>query len=114
MIDPHAELKHARLRYMQRLATALAYAAGVIDRIDRTQRLTHLVVAARLSGVEHRGWRTRAAHASNANSVQMGHGGMGERPPIILAIRRAAFGLDRTALIEDILVPLRRQFPIAS
>lgn len=98
----------------QRLGTALDFAAGVIDRVDRTQRLTHLIVTARLTGVEYRGWRTRAQHASNPNSVQMGHGGMRERPPIILAIRRAALGLDRAALIEDILVPLRRQFPIAS
>ena len=98
----------------QRLGTTLDYAAGVLDRVDRTQRLTHLVVAARLSGIEHRGWRTRAQHASNSSAVQMGHGGMRERPPITLAIRRAALGLDRTALIEDILVPLRRQFPIAS
>ena len=98
----------------QRLGTALDFAAGVVDRVDRTQRLTHLVVAVRLSGVEHRGWRTRAQHASNPNSVQMGHCGIRERPPITLAIRRAALGLDRTALIEDILVPLRRQFPTAS
>lgn len=39
----------------QRLGTMLEYAAGVFDLIDRTQRLTHLIVAARLSGVEHRG-----------------------------------------------------------
>lgn len=98
----------------QRLGTALDYAAGVLDRVDRMQRLTHLVVAARLSGVEHRGWRTRAQHASNSSSIQIGHGGTRERPPIILAIRRAAVGLDRAALIEDVLVPLRRQFPPAS
>lgn len=98
----------------ERLGTALDFAAGVIDRVDRTQRLTNLIVMVPLSGVEHRGWRTRAQHASNPNSVQMGHGGMRERPPITLTIRRAALGLDRTALIEDILVPLRRQFPMAS
>ncbi|WP_375243823.1 DUF4062 domain-containing protein [Sphingomonas parapaucimobilis] len=97
----------------ERLSTALDFAAGVIDRVDRTQRLTNLIVMVRLSGVEHRGWRTRAQHASNPNSVQMGHGGMRERPPITLTIRRAALGLDRTALIEDILVPLRHQFPMA-
>jgi len=98
----------------QRLGTALDYAARAMDRIDRTQRLTHLVVAARLSGVEQRGWRTRAQHAANPDSVQLRHGGITERPPIILAIRRAALGLNRAALIEDILVPLRRQFPIAN
>jgi hypothetical protein len=112
--DPMSGMIIIEEAVQQRLGTTLEYAAGVLDLIDRTQRLTHLVVAARLSGVEHRGWRTRAQHASNASSVQMGNGGIRERPPIILAIRRAALGLDRTALIEDILVPLRRQFPIAS
>lgn len=46
----------------QRLDTTLKYAAGVLDLIDRTQRLTHLVVAARLSGVEHRGWSPINGH----------------------------------------------------
>jgi hypothetical protein len=112
--DPMSGMTIIEEAVQQRLGTTLEYAAGVLDLIDRTQRLTHLVVAARLSGVEYRGWRKRAQHASNASSVQIGHSGMRERPPIILPIRRAALGLDRTALIEDILVPLRRQFPIAS
>lgn len=97
----------------ERLGTALGFAASVIERIDPTQRLTHLVVAVRLTGVEHRGWRTRAQHASKPNSLVMGHGGVSDRPPIVLPVRRAALGLDRGALIEDILVPLRRLFPSA-
>jgi hypothetical protein len=112
--DPMSGMVIVEETVQQRLGTALDYAAGVIERIDRTQRLTHLVVAARLSGVDHRGWRTRAQHATNPNSVQIGHDGIRERPPIVLTMRRAALGLDRTALIEDILVPLRRQFPRAS
>lgn len=96
-----------------RLRIALDYAAEIIDHIDRTQRLTHLVVAARLTGVEHRGWRTQEQHAARPNSVQLGIGGERERPPVTLTIRRAALGLDRTVLVEDILVPLRRQFPSA-
>ncbi|GFE76154.1 DUF4062 domain-containing protein [Novosphingobium sp. TCA1] len=95
----------------ERLGTALGFAASVIERIDPTQRLTHLVVVVRLTGVEHRGWRTRAQHASNPNSLVMGHGGVSDRPPIVLPVRRAALGLDRGALIEDIVVPLRRLFP---
>ena len=97
-----------------RLGVALDYAAEIIDYIDRTQRLTHLVVAVRLTGVEHRGWRTQAQHAASSSSVQMGIGGMRERLPVTLTIRRAALGLDRTVLIEDMLIPLRRQFPSAA
>ena len=112
--DPVSSMVVVEEVVQQRLGTALDYVARALGRIDPTQRLTHLKVAARLSGVEHRGWRTRAQHAANSNSVQMGHGGITERPPIILAIRRAALGLDRAPLIEDILVPLRRKFPIAN
>ena len=97
-----------------RLGVALDYAAEIIDHIDRTQRLTHLAVAVRLTGVEHRTWRTQAQHAASSSSVQMGIGGMRERLPVTLTVRRAALGLDRTVLIEDILIPLRRQFPSAA
>jgi len=97
-----------------RLGVALDFAAETIDHIDRTQRLTQLIIAVRLTGVAHRGWRTQAQHAASPNSVQMGMGGVPERRPVSLAIRRAALSLDRTRLIEDILVPLRRQFPSAA
>lgn len=97
-----------------RLGVALDYAAEIIDHIDRTQRLTHLAVAVRLTGVEHRSWRTQAQHAANPSSVQMGIGGVRERLPVTLTVRRAALGLDRIVLIEDILIPLRRHFPSAA
>ncbi|MCW2349157.1 hypothetical protein [Sphingobium sp. B12D2B] len=97
-----------------RLGVAFDFAAETIDHIDRTQRFTHLIIALRLTGVEHRGWRTQAQHAASPNSVQMGIGGERERLPIILTVRRAALSLDRNILIEDLLVPLRRQFPSAT
>jgi len=97
-----------------RLGVALDFAAETIDHIDSTQRLTNLIIAVRLTGVEHRGWRTQAQHAASPNSVQMGIGGERERLPIILTLRRAALSLDRNVLIDDILVPLRRQFPSAT
>ncbi|MBY9061354.1 DUF4062 domain-containing protein [Sphingomonas yunnanensis] len=95
------------------IGIALAYAAGVLEKIDRTQRLTHLAIALRIAGAEHRGWRTLAQHAANTTSIQIGHGGMRERQPITSMVRRSVLGLDRTALVEDLLVPLRRQFPTA-
>lgn len=95
----------------QRLASALGYSAGLIERIDPTQRLTHLAIAARISGAEHRAWRTRAQHVASPGSVQMSAMPNGERQPIIVVVRRAALRLERSKLIEDLLVPLRRQFP---
>jgi hypothetical protein len=93
----------------ERLGAALGYAAATIERIDPTQRLTHLGVACHITGAEYRAWRTRAQQAASGGSMQIGMG-QEERRPITMAIRRAALRLDRTPLIEDILVPLRRQF----
>lgn len=94
---------------LQRLGAALGYAAATIERIDPTQRLTNLGVAAHVSGAEYRAWQTRAQQAASGGSVQIGMG-REERRPVAMCIRRAALRLDRTPLIEDILVPLRRQF----
>ena len=92
-----------------RLQSSLGYAAATIEHIDPSQRLTHLGIAAFISGSEYRTWKTRAQQSSMGGSLQMGMGQV-ERAPISMVIRRAALRLDRTPLIEDILVPLRRQF----
>ena len=92
-----------------RLAAALGYAAATIERIDPTQRLTHLGIAAHISGAEYRAWKTRAQQVASGGSGNIGMG-QEERRPVTISIRRAALRLDRTPLIEDILVPLRRQF----
>lgn len=94
-----------------RLATALAFAAALLERIDPTQRLTRLAIAARITGAEYRAWRTRVQNAASPNSVQIGHAGQKDKPPLVVTTARAALRLDRTNLIEDIVVPLRRQFP---
>lgn len=95
----------------QRLTTCIGYAAAVIERIDATQRVTHIAIATRISGVEHRAWRTRAQHAASPRSVTVAMVRADDRTPVVAVHRRAALRLDRTRLIEDLLVPLRRQFP---
>lgn len=95
----------------QRLATSLAFAAAIIERIDPTQRLTRLAIAARISGADFRAWRTQAQNTANPNSVQIGHINNQHRTPVIMKVARAALRLDRTDLLEDIVVTLRRQFP---
>jgi hypothetical protein len=93
----------------ERLGAALGFAAGVIERIDPTQRLTHLGVAAHILGGEYLTWRTRAQQLASNGSMQMNIG-RNERQPVAIPIRRAAIRLDRTPLVEDLIVPLRRQF----
>jgi hypothetical protein len=93
------------------LTVALSYTGALIERLDATQRFTHVAISTRIAGAEFRAWRTHAQHAASPNSVQMGMGGSRDRTPVSVVVRRAALRLDRTNLIDDILVPLRRQFP---
>lgn len=93
----------------QRLASALGYAAAAIERIDPTQRITDVAIAARISGAQYRVWRTREQHAASPGSMTMSPV-QGERQTVVTIQRRAALRLDRTRLVEDIVVPLRRQF----
>jgi hypothetical protein len=91
------------------LATALAYASGVLEQIDPSQRLTHVAVGAQITGGEHSTWRTQREHDASPNSMSMG---MGEkvRAPVHVSRMRAALRLDAEHLVEDLLVPLRRQW----
>ncbi len=94
---------------LQRLGAALGYAAAVIERIDPTQRLTHHGLATYISGAECRAWTTKSHQSTSNGSIQI-RMGQDERRPVTMCIRRAALRLDRTPLVEDILVQLRRQF----
>lgn len=94
-----------------RIGIALGHAAALIELIDPTQRITHVAIAARISGAEYRAWRTVAQHAASPNSMSVGMNGGRDRGPVVTVQRRAALRLDRTRLVEDLLVPLRRQFP---
>ncbi len=94
-----------------KLSIAIGYTAAAIEHIDPTQRITDVAIAARISGAEYRAWRTQAQHAASPGSVSIGHNGNREDGPVVTVQRRAALRLDRTRLIEDLLVPLRRQFP---
>lgn len=97
------------------LATALGFASVVAERIDRTQRLTHLSIAARIDGAGYMGWRTRSEHAASPNSVSMGHRCLEDRedPPIQLSPPhrpRAALTMERASLVDDLATLLRRRW----
>ena len=51
------------------LAGALEYVSWVLDLIDPTQRLTHVSIAASLTGADHMAWRTqRECHAKSLST----------------------------------------------
>ena len=95
-----------------RLAAALRYAAWTLDNVDPTQRLSHVVVAAQLTGGF--AMRTRREHEASPNSVQMGSSfSRDERPPVHLSpahLRRAAITQQADQLVEDLVTLIRRQW----
>ena len=94
----------------QHIDKALIYAEWVLERIDATQRLTHVAVAARIDGNDYLTWRTQREHDASPDSGSMGMSGSQDRTPVHVSRTRAALRLDRTHLVEDLLVPLRRQW----
>lgn len=96
----------------EQLAAALRYAAWVLDHVDPTQRLSHVVVAAQLVGGF--AMRTRREHEASPNSVQMGSNySRDERIPVHLSpAHRPRAGLTQQAgqLVEDLVTLIRRQW----
>lgn len=96
----------------RQLACALAYAAWVLEHVDRTQRLTHVVVATKIVGGEFLEWRTRGEHGASPNRMGMCLGN-DERRAVHLTPphrARAALRLEAGRLLEDLVVMLRRQW----
>lgn len=93
-----------------KLGSAIGYLAGALELIDPRERITDVAIAASLSGAEYRAWRTRAQHSERRGRVAINMHDT-QREPVVTTERRAALRLDRTRLVEDLLVPLRRQFP---
>jgi Domain of unknown function (DUF4062) len=93
----------------EQIADALEYSAWVFDHIDSTQRLTHVAAAVNLTGADHMAWRTLRESEANPNRMSLGTG-TAQQTPVSIYRPRAALRLDTTHIIEDLLVPLRRQW----
>lgn len=94
-----------------RLERALRFVSWTLDEIDDARRLSDVVVVAFLTGASHTGWKRRAEHEKEPNTVQMGGSGKD-----IVAVNttparrnRAALGFDAPRLAEDLTVLLRRE-----
>jgi hypothetical protein len=94
---------------LRELAAALAFGAWLLDRIDPTQRVTHVALAASIEASDYMGWRTQAEQDASPNSGTMRMAN-GQQQPISSTDRpRAALRFQATELAEDLMVPLRRQ-----
>lgn len=96
----------------ERLADVFRYADWTLDRIDPTQRLSHVAVAVTLVGSDYLAWRSRAEHRASPDSYSVGSGNAGQQPVHLTPGHRprAALKLNSTALIEDLVTLLRREW----
>lgn len=88
---------------------ALGYAATTLDHIDATQRITHTAIAISISDAHYMGWRTQRESEANPNRISLGSGNS-NRWPVHVTRTRASLRLDAAHIIEDLIVPLRRQW----
>jgi hypothetical protein len=94
---------------LRELAAAMAFGAWLLDKIDSTQRLTHVALAASIEASDYMGWRTQAEQDASPNSGTMRMSN-GQKPPTSSTDRpRAALRFQAAELAEDLIVPLRRQ-----
>lgn len=99
----------------RQLSAALGYSGWLLERIDPTQRLTHVAIAAKIHGAGFLAWRTQREHDASPNQVHGGIVGFGndERTAVHLTPShrpRAALRLDTGRLVQDLAVLLRRQW----
>ena len=100
----------------RQLAATLCYAGWLLERIDPTQRLTHIAIAVRINGSGALAWRTQREHDASPNQISSGIGiGFGNEDRAAVQLTpphrpRAALRLDAGRLIQDLIVLLRRQW----
>jgi hypothetical protein len=95
------------------LTRVLTHSSEILARIDETERLSRIVVAADIGSNGVMGWRTRTEDEANPNSMTMSMFQNGERDPVHFTPpdrARAALSFDRERMAEDLLTLLRRQW----
>lgn len=95
----------------KQVASSLRYASWALDKIDPTQRLTHVAVAVALLNAEHTVIRTRAEQNASPNSYSMGLGQRNEQPICLSPAHRprAALSHEAESIAEDLITLLRRE-----
>lgn len=95
-------------RVQEQLAKSLDYATWVLDHVDPTQRLTHIVIAASLTDANHMGWRTQRESDARPNQISISAVTREKSSSVRVSRTRAALRLDAAHIVEDLIVPLRR------
>lgn len=94
---------------LRELAAALSFSAWLLDKIDPTQRIAHVALAASIEASDHLGWRTQAEQDASPNSGTMRMNSRQQPPTTSTDRPRAALRFQAAELAEDLMVSLRRQ-----
>ena len=97
----------------ERLRRALAFAGETLERIDPTQRLTHVSPAVTFEDTQSVVWRSKAEQQAQPNSYSLGGFGRADHSPVHLTPPvkpRAALALGSGPMVEDLVVLLRRMW----
>lgn len=94
---------------LRELTNAIEFADWILDKIDPTQRVTHVALAAHIEASDFTAWRTQAEQDASPNSGTMRMSPMPGKP-VCVDRPRGALKFDARRLAEDLLVPLRRQW----
>ena len=94
------------------IGKGLAFADRMLEKIDRTQKLTRIVMAADIATSSVFGWRTASQQAANPDSMQVSMERSGTGPVMLNPPDRTRMALraERARLTEDLLALLRRRY----
>lgn len=109
-LDHHFGMVVIQEHLYQEIFNALKYTQWVLEKIDPTQRLTHVALAAGFAGSEYLTIRTQTEQAASPNSVQIGFGQSDNTTVHLTPAHRSRASLmhDTENLVEDFIVLLRR------
>ena len=93
------------------LTATLLFAGYLLNEVDPHHRLSEVVVLAAMEGASYLGWKTREEHAANPGrvSIPMHASDLVVVPDQPRVRPRAAIDAGRAAIVDDLLVRLRRQ-----
>jgi len=91
---------------------ALGFADRMLERFDRTQKLTRIVIAADIGTSGMFGWRTVSEQAASPDSIQVAMDRSASGPVMLNPPDRTrmALRIEHTRLTEDLLALLRRRY----
>lgn len=91
---------------------ALTFADAMLEKFDRTQKLTRIVIAANIGTSGVFGWRTSQEQAASPDSMQVSMGDNALGPVLLNPPDRTRMALraERSRIKEDMLALLRRRY----